>query len=208
MSSKEILFILLLVFTAGYISSQVVDTNLPVSGIAFLAMVGGLLGVIFNRMKHIDDLNLTRKKDTSLEYIKCMSEYRSAIINIIDPATSEEEFHKELMTATKNMVASLDKLHVVINDQISKELEAKNFQITCLMMKVRQQSTLVAGNKDMLLKWFVTEDIGPQLNIIRLEIINLINSEIGDGSGTAMLKTAIHSNNDNFKELFSKLLSK
>lgn len=50
MSTKEILFILLLVFSAGFISYQVVDSNLPVSAIAFMAMVGGLLGVIFNRI--------------------------------------------------------------------------------------------------------------------------------------------------------------
>ena len=207
MSTKEILFILLLVFSSGFISSQVVEPNLPVSAIAFMAMVGGLLGVIFNRMKHIDDLNLTRKKDASLEYVKYMSEYRSALINIIDPATSDYEFQKGLMEATKNMIGALDQLHVVINDQISHDLELKNFEITCLMMEMRGKLTEFSGDKAQLLNWFVSEDMGSRLNMIRYDIINLINTEIGDGSGTSTLKSAILTNNDNFKQLCSKLLS-
>lgn len=143
----------------------------------------------------------------SLEYVKHMSEYRSALINIIDPSTGEVEFHKGLMEATKNMIGSLDKLHVVINDQISHELELKNFEITCLMMEMRRKSMEYSGDKVKLLNWFVAGDIGPKLNMIRYDIINLINTEIGDGSGTSELKSAINNNNDSFKQLFSKPLN-
>lgn len=61
-------------------------------------------------------------------------------------------------------------------------------------------------NKTSLLKWFVAEGVGTKLNIIRHEIITLINSEVGDGSGTNGLKSAIDSNNTYFKSLFSRLL--
>ncbi|MCO7205025.1 hypothetical protein WDB89_00215 [Pseudoalteromonas sp. B5MOD-1] len=71
----------------------------------------------------MDDLNLTRKKDATLEYIKYFSEYRSALLNLIEPAVKEETFHSNLMEATKNMIASLNKFHVVSKDLVSVKIE-------------------------------------------------------------------------------------
>lgn len=206
MSTREILLVLILVFASGFISSQIADASLPRYAVAFMAMIGGFVAVAFNRLKHLDDLNLTRKKDASLEYIKHFSEYRSALLNLIDPSVKGDVFHLNLMNATKNMIASLDKLHVVSSDLVSEKIELKNSEVVKLMMDFRAKSTEVGEDKPSLLKWFVEEDIGSKLNIIRYEIITLINTEVGDGSGTKRFKTAIDSNNTYFKNLLSKHL--
>ena len=206
MSTKEILLILILVFVSGFISSQIADLSIPQYAVPFMAMIGGFVAVALNRLKHLDDLNLTRKKDTALEYIKYFSEYRSALLNLIDPSVKDDVFHSNLMEATKNMIASLDKLHVVSSDSVSEKIELKNAEVVTLMMDFKAKSIEFAEDKTSLLKWFVAEDIGSKLNIIRHEIITLINSEVGDGSGTIGLKSAIDSNNAYFKSLFSGLL--
>lgn len=207
MSTREILFILILIFTAGFISSQVVGTKLPVSAISFMAMVGGLLGVMFNRIKHLDDLKLTRKKDISLNFIKFMSEYRTALISITDQNIKPEEFHSNLMNSTKNMIAALDQFHVVANDEVSAEIELKNFELVSLMVKMNKKSQETGDNKIELMKWLLEEDLLSQLNIIRYQIIKLVNSEIGDNSGTEKLKESINKNNKDFKELLSRILN-
>tara|TARA_R110000796_G_scaffold8899_3_gene30451 strand:+ start:9258 stop:9881 length:624 start_codon:yes stop_codon:yes gene_type:complete len=206
MSTKEILLVLLLVFVSGFISSQIADLSIPQYAVPFMAMVGAFVAVALNRLKHLDDLNLTRKKDTALEYIKYFSEYRSALLNLIDPSVKDDVFHSNLMEATKNMIASLDKLHVVSSDSVSEKIELKNAEVVTLMMNFKAKSIEFPEDKTSLLKWFVAEDIGSKLNIIRHEIITLINSEVGDGSGTIKLKSAIDSNNAYFKSLFSRLL--
>lgn len=104
------------------------------------------------------------------------------------------------------MVASLDKFHVVSSDSVSEKIEIKNAEVIKIMMDFRAKSTEFSDDKKSLLRWFVDEDIGSKLNIIRHEIITLINTEVGDGSGTDKLKSAIDSNNAYFKSLFSKLL--
>lgn len=206
MSTKEILFVLILVFVSGFISSQIAELSIPQYAVPFMAMVGGFVAVALNRLKHLDDLNLTRKKDAALEYIKYFSEYRSALLNRIDPSVKDDVFHSNLMDATKNMVASLDKFHVVSSDSVSEKIEIKNAEVIKIMMDFRAKSTEFSEDKKSLLRWFVDEDIGSKLNIIRHEIITLINTEVGDGSGTDKLKSAIDSNNAYFKSLFSKLL--
>ena len=204
MSTKEIILFLILVFTAGFISSQMIDTLIPQIAVPFMAMVGGFIAVTFNRLKHLDDLNLTRKKDAALEYIKYVSEYRSALICLIDPSVKNDVFHSNLRDAVKNMIASLDRLHVVSSDDISKSLELKNAETVNIMIDFRMKSDELGDDKTALLNWFVSEDIGAKLNAIRYDIIALINSEIGDGTGTKALKAAINSNNRHFKALFSK----
>jgi hypothetical protein len=206
MSTKEILLVLILVFVSGFISSQIADLSIPQYAVPFMAMVGAFVAVALNRLKHLDDLNLTRKKDTALEYIKYFSEYRSALLNLIDPSVKDDVFHSNLMEATKNMIASLDKLHVVSSDSVSEKIELKNAEVVTLMMDFKAKSIEFSEDKTSLLKWFVAEDIGSKLNIMRHEIITLINSEVGDGSGTIRLKSAIDSNNAYFKSLFSRLL--
>ncbi|MDP5145315.1 hypothetical protein ORI98_02525 [Shewanella sp. ULN5] len=206
MSTREILLVLVLVFASGFISSQIANVSIPHYAVAFMAMIGGFVAVAFNRLKHLDDLNLTRKKDASLEYIKHFSEYRSALLSLIDPSVKDDIFHSNLIEATKNMNASLDKLHVVSSDIVSENLELKNCEVVKLMMDFRAKSTEFGEDKVSLLKWFVEEDIGSKLNIMRYEIISLINTEVGDGSGTKRFKIAIDSNNAYFKGLFSKLL--
>lgn len=206
MSTKEILFVLILIFVCGFISSQLAELSIPQYAVPFMAMVGGFIAVALNRLKHLDDLNLTRKKDAALEYIKYFSEYRSALLNLIDPSVKDDLFHSNLMDATKNMVASLDKFHVVSSDSISEKIEIKNAEVIKLMMDFRAKSTEFSEDKKSLLRWFIDEDIGSKLNTIRHEIITLINTEVGDGSGTTKLKSAIDSNNADFKSLFSKLL--
>ena len=206
MSKKEILFVLILIFVCGFISSQLAELSIPQYAVPFMAMVGGFIAVALNRLKHLDDLNLTRKKDAALEYIKYFSEYRSALLNLIDPSVKDDLFHSNLMDATKNMVASLDKFHVVSSDSVSEKIEIKNAEVIKLMMDFRAKSTEFSEDKKSLLRWFIDEDIGSKLNTIRHEIITLINTEVGDGSGTTKLKSAIDSNNADFKNLFSKLL--
>ena len=206
MSKKEILFVLILIFVCGFISSQLAELSIPQYAVPFMAMVGGFIAVALNRLKHLDDLNLTRKKDAALEYIKYFSEYRSALLNLIDPSVKDDLFHSNLMDATRNMVASLDKFHVVSSDSVSEKIEIKNAEVIKLMMDFRAKSTEFSEDKKSLLRWFIDEDIGSKLNTIRHEIITLINTEVGDGSGTTKLKSAIDSNNADFKNLFSKLL--
>jgi len=206
MSTREIFAILLLIFITGFISSQIVDTSVPQLTIPFMAMIGGFIAVALNRLKHHDDLNLARKKDAALEYIKYVSEYRSALLNIIDQSISNEVFHSQLMLATKNMVAALDKLHVVSNDIISNKIELKNAEIVTLMSQIQKKAQEFPNDKILLLKWFVEDDFGSKLNLIRYEIIDLVNSEIGDGSGTKLFKEAIEANNKHFKKLFSNIL--
>jgi len=206
MSTKEIFFVLILVFVAGFISSQLTGAFIPQYTTPFMAMIGAFIAIVFNRLKHLDDLNLTRKKDAALEYIKYVSEYRSALIALIDPSVNDDVFHSNLLDATKNMIASLDKLHVVSRDDVSKEIELKNSEIVDLMIEFRGKSHELGGDKTALIKWFVSEDIGSKLNVIRYDIIKLINSEVGDGTGTKGLKEAIDSNNAHFKTLFSKLV--
>jgi len=93
MSTKELIFIFLLVFLSGVIVSHLFKNDLLSSGaIAYVSMASAFLAVIFNRIKHIDDLNLSRKKDTSLEFIKYMSEYCSTLISIIDPLLEYDEY--------------------------------------------------------------------------------------------------------------------
>ena len=88
MLSREILIVFILIFVAGFISSQITDLSTPKYAVPFMAMIGGFVAVAFNRLKHLDDLNLTRKKDAALEYIKYFSEYRTALINLIDPTVN------------------------------------------------------------------------------------------------------------------------
>jgi len=208
MSTREIFTYLLLIFIAGFISSQILDAPLNPVAIPFMAMVGGFAAVALNRFKHLDDLNLARKKDAILEYIKYVSEYRSALLNVIDPSVTNEVFHSQLMLATKNMVAALDKLHVVSNDIISNKIELKHAEIINLMLEIEKKSQEYPNDKVSLIKWFVEADFGSKLNLIRYEIIDLVNSEVGDGSGTKLFKEAIETNNKYFKELFSNILTK
>jgi len=208
MTTREIFSILLLIFITGFISSQLMDTALPQLTIPFMAMVGGFIAVALNRLKHHDDLNLARKKDAALEYIRYVSEYRSALINIIDQSVTNEVFHSQLMFATKNMIAALDKLHVVSNDIISNKIELKNAEIVSLVLEVRRKAQDYPEDKLSLIKWFVEADFGSKLNLIRYEIIDLVNSEIGDGSGTKLFREAIETNNKHFKELLSKTFKK
>lgn len=207
MSKKEILFILLFVVATGFIYYQVVDTNLPTSAIAYMAMIGGLLGVMFNRIKHIDDLNLTRKKDVSLNFIKFMSEYRSALISITDQSIKPEEFHSNLISSAKNMVGALDQFHVIAKDEVSAEIELKNFEIVSLMVKMNKKNQEMGDDKIALIKWLLKEDFLSQLNIIRYQIIKLVNTEIGDNSGPDKLKESIDKNNIDFKKLLSSMLN-
>jgi len=207
MSAKEITMIFLMIFTCGFIASQLVESDLSITvTIPFLSMVVVFIGVIFNRIKHIDDLNISRKKEVSLEYIKYMSEYRSAMVNIINPAIKPDEYHSNLIDATKNMIGAMDKLHVVSNDQVSNQIELKNFEITSLMITMTMKSKELDGDKLELMKWLIAENILSKLNMIRYEIINLINTEIGDGSGTKKLKMAIEKNNKDFNNKLSELL--
>jgi len=196
-----------MIFTCGFIASQLVESDLSITvTIPFLSMVVVFIGVIFNRIKHIDDLNISRKKEVSLEYIKYMSEYRSAMVNIINPAIKPDEYHSNLIDATKNMIGAMDKLHVVSNDQVSNQIELKNFEITSLMITMTMKSKELDGDKLELMKWLIAENILSKLNMIRYEIINLINTEIGDGSGTKKLKMAIEKNNKDFNNKLSELL--
>ncbi|QFU24233.1 hypothetical protein FM038_020130 [Shewanella eurypsychrophilus] len=208
MSTREIFSILILIFITGFISSQVVGSNLPELTVPFMAMVGGFIAVALNRLKHLDDLNLARKKDAALEYIKYVSEYRSAILNVIDQSVSNEVFHSQLIEATKNMVAALDQLHVVSNDIISNKIELKNAEVVSLMSEIQKKSQEYPNDKISLIKWFVEADFGSRLNLIRYEIIDLVNSEIGDGSGTKLFKEAIVANNKHFKQLFTNAFKK
>jgi hypothetical protein len=171
-----------------------------------MAMLGGFVAVVFHRLKHFDDLNMTRKKDAALEYIKFSSEYRSTLLTLIDPSINSETFHSNLFVATKNMLSSLDKFHVVSNDTVSKNVELKNTEIVELMIKFRSKAEEYGNDKLSLFRWFISQDIGVKLNLNRFELIKMINSEVGDKSGTDGLKEAIYSNNAHFKTLFSKLL--
>ena len=206
MSTREKLLVLILVFVSGFMLSQVADASIPQYAVPFMAMVGGFIAVALSRLKHLDDLNLARKKDAALEYIKYFSEYRSALLNLIDPSVKDDVFHSNLIEATKNMIASLDKLHVVSSDTVSEKIELKNTEVVKLMTDFRAKSTELGEDKVSLLKWFVEEDVGSKLNLLRYEIIKLINFEVGDGSGTIKFKAAIMSNNSYFKNLLSKIL--
>mgnify|MGYP000701024851 CR=1 FL=1 len=207
MTTREILLLTLLIFSCGYIASEHIHSDLPIISITpILALIGAFLGILFNRLKHVDDLNLSRKKEVSLEYIKYVSEYRSALIGISDHSLSTEDFHKNLMEATKNMVGALDKLHVVSDDDVSSKIERKNYDLTMLMLKMNQKLQECGEDKLSILKWFISEDIGKQMNDIRYEIIRLINTEIGDKSGTKKLKEAFDKNNSEFKASLSVVL--
>jgi len=207
MSTKEIIFILLIFFTCGFVASEVINVSLTATvTIPFLTMIGAFLGVIFIRIKHIDDLNLSRKKDTALEYVQHISEYRSILVSLANPKISDDEFHFSLLDASKNMVGALDKLHVICSDRVSHKIELKNYEIISLMITMILKSVEFGENKARLMKWYVSEDILSKLNVIRYEILHLINSEIGDGSGTGLLKSAIDQNNKDFKKLFLDLL--
>ena len=104
MSTKETIFIFFIIFVSGFVASQLIKADISATAvIPFLVMVGAFLGVIFNRIKHIDDLNLSRKKDVSLEFVGIMSEYGTVLISIIDQNVKPETFHSNLNKATQNM---------------------------------------------------------------------------------------------------------
>lgn len=207
MSTKETIFIFFIIFVSGFVASQLIKADISATAvIPFLVMVGAFLGVIFNRIKHIDDLNLSRKKDVSLEFVGIMSEYGTVLISIIDQNVKPETFHSNLNKATQNMNRVLSKFHVVCSDQVSSELELINFEIVSLMLTMTQKSQKLGEDKLSLMKELITEDIIAKLNLIRYKIIHLVNSEIGDGSGTDKLKLAIDKNNTDFKNLLLKTL--
>lgn len=206
MTTEKILVVLMLVFISGFISSQVMDTSLPKLAIPFMVMIGGFFAIAFSAFKHQDDLNLARKKDAALEYIKYVSEYRSALLNIINSSVKNEDFQSAIIEATKNMIAALDKLHVVSNDVVSNKIELKNTEIVSLMMEMSQKSQKYSDDKRSLIKCFIKEGIFSKLNLIRYEIIDLVNSEVGGSSDTKLLKQAIESNNKHFEKLFLNIL--
>lgn len=207
MTTREILLLTLLIFSCGYIASEYIQSDLPIISITpILALIGAFLGILFNRLKHFDDLNLSRKKEVSLDYIKYVSEYRSALIGICDHSLSTENFHKNLMEATKNMVGALDKLYVVSDDDVSSKIERKQYDLTMLMTKMSRKLQECGEDKRSILKWFISEDIGKKMNDIRYEIIRLINTEIGDKSGTNKLKEAFDKNDSKFKASLSAML--
>lgn len=208
MKTRELLLLFLLLFLCGFIASELVKTNLSSTiTIPFLSMIVVFLGVLFNRIKHVDDLKLTRKKDVSLNFIKYMSEYRSTLISITDQSVKAEEFHSNLISSIKNMVGALDQFHVIADDDVSAEIELKNFEIVNLMIKIRKKCNETGDDKIALIQWLLKEDLLSQLNIIRYQIIKLVNKEIGDNSGTEKLKKSIDKNNRDFVELLSNILS-
>lgn len=207
MTTREILLLTLLIFSCGFIASEHIQSDLPIISLTpILALIGAFLGILFNRLKHVEDLNLSRKKEVFLEYIKYVSEYRSALIEFSDHLLSTEDFHKNLMEATKNMVGALDKLHVVSDDDVSSKIERKHYDLLMLMLKMNQKLQECGEDKLSILKWFVSEDIGKQMNDIRYEIIRLIDTEIGDKSGTKKLKEAFEKNNSEIKASLSAVL--
>lgn len=171
-------------------------------------MLGAFLGIIINRIKHLDDLNMTRKKDVSLEFIEDMSEYGSVLVSLIEPNVKPDAYFSNLSEAAKKMNSALNKFHVVCDDQVSSEIELINFELVSLMQVMTMKAAELGEDKIALMKLFIGEDILSQLNIIRYKIIRLVNSEIGDGSGTEKFKQAIERNNTNYKESLSKMLDK
>ena len=212
MSTKEIIFVFILVFLGGFVASRLIEADMAAtSSIPFLVMVGAFLGIIFNRIKHIDDLNLSRKKDVSLGFVEAMSDYSSVLVSLVDQNTTMDIFHKNLNEATKKMNSELNKFHVVCSQALgyalkANELELLNFKIVSLMLIMVQESAKVGEDKVVLIKKFLSEDVFSKLNIIRFKVINLVNREIGDGSGTVMFKQAIEKNNIDYKKMLSKVI--
>ncbi|NQZ25039.1 MAG: hypothetical protein HRT55_01830 [Colwellia sp.] len=208
MKTRALLLLFLLLFLCGFTASELVKTDLSSTiTIPFLSVIVVLLGILFTWLKHLDDLNLTRKKDVSLNFIKFMSEYRSALISIIDPYVKSEEFHSNLLNSTRNMVGALDQFHVIAKDDISAEIELKNFEIISIMIKMNKKSHEAGDDKMVLIQWLLKEDLLSQLNVIRYQIIKLVNKEIGDSSGAEKLRKSIDKNNCDFKKLLSNTLS-
>jgi hypothetical protein len=208
MKTRELLLIFLLLFLCGFVASELVKTTFSSTiTIPFLSVMVVLLGVLFTWLKHLEDLKLTRKKDVSLNFIKFMSEYRSSLISITDPYLKPEEFHSNLLNSTRSMIGALDQFHVISNDDISAEIELKNFEIVSVMIRMTKKSREVGEDKKALLQWLLKEDLLSQLNVIRYQIIKLVNEEIGDNSGTEKLKQSIDKNNSDFKELLSNILN-
>lgn len=207
MSTKEIIFIFFIVFICGFVASQIINTDLSATAsIPILVMVGAYLGIIFNRIKHIDDLNLSLKKDVSLEFVEDMSEYGTILVSLIEPTSTMESFYSDLNKINKKLSSSMNKFHVICNDEVSSEVELIYFDYIGLMQLMARKATELGEKKIALMKWFIKEDVFSQLNIIRYKVISLVNSEIGDGSGTENFKRAINKSNTDYKKAFSKLL--
>lgn len=199
---------LTLLFLGGFIVSGLFKDATVVTSIPILAMLGAFLGIIVNRTKHLDDLNLTRKKDVSLEFIEEMSEYGSVLVSLIEPNVKPDAYFSNLSKSNKKMNSAMNKFHVVCDDQVSSEIELISFELVSLMQVMTLRAAKLGEDKIALMKWFISDDIFSQLNIIRYKIIRLVNSEIGDGSGTEKFKQAIEKNNIDYKESLSKVLDK
>ena len=196
---------IILIFLGGIIVTGFFKDETVVTSVPILAMLGAFLGIIVNRTKHLDDLNMTRKKDVSLEYIEKISDYGSVLVSLIESNISMKQFQLNLYEANKNMASSMNKFHVISDDKVSYGLEQVQLKLIKLMSEMVFEA-YKEEDKIELMKTYVKGDMFSKLNDIRYEVIELVNFEIGDGSGTEQFKRAIKETNVEYKKFTSEIL--
>ena len=210
MFKRETIYIIIIIMLYGLIIGLSVNSELTaVLSLPLLTIIGVFFTINFKHLKHSDDLNLTRKKDVSLEFITHMSEVRFVLADMANQK-SLDDFLSDFTTTSKDMNASLDKFHTICSDTVSKEVELYNSELIEIMLTITKKYIEIVDDvkkdKLKLLKWLIDNDIYSRLNLIRYEIIKLVNSEIGDNSGKICFKEAIEENNEKFKNKLSKML--
>ena len=200
---------IILIFLGGIIATGFFKDEVISASIPYLAMVGAFLGISVNRTKHLDDLNMTRKKEVSLEFVEDASEYGSVLVSLIEENSNMKIFFSDLNVANKKFISSMNKFHVVCSDETSSKIESLHFKLNELMLKMSTQATALEKEPDKikLITWFIQHGVLSKLNDVRYEILELVNNEIGDGSGTAKFKKAIEKCNADYTNMFSELLS-
>lgn len=201
---------LTLLFLGGFIVSGFFTDIEVVASTPYLAMLGAFLGIIINRTKHLDDLNMTRKKDVSLDFIEAASAYGAVLVSLIDENITRELFFSDLDKTSKKFVTTMNKFHVVCSDDASSKIEPLHFKLNELMIKMVTQASHLEAEADklQLMRWFIANEILSQLDDIRFKIIDTVNNEIGDGTGTKKFKKAVVKNNTDYTNMLSKILEK
>lgn len=199
---------LILIFLGGIIVTGFFKDETVVASVPILVALGAFLGIVFNRTKHLDDLNMTRKKDVSLSFVEDISEYGAVLTSIIEHSTTLDSFFSDLTIASKKMISSLNKFHVVCSDEASSKIELLHFELSELMQVISKKAATFHTEPDKLklMADLIESDIFSKLNIVRFKIIDIINNEIGDGSGKKEFKAAIEKNNTDYKAMLYKVL--
>ena len=200
---------LILIFLGGFVASGFFKDGFVFTSIPIIVALSAFLGIVFNRIKHLDDLNLKRKKDVSLSFVDDASEYGAVLVSLIEPPTTMASFFSNLQIAAKKLASSTNKFHAICSDDASSKIEDLNRKLTITLMIAMSEKAVELEhepNKLELIKCFLSDGTLSELNDIRYEILKLVKNEINDGASTAKFKTAIEKSNAENVKALSKLV--